>query len=395
MNSQVSLISLDTQSDENLLNAKLRIENPEGEENLVKQIPDRSEVPQIIADYDVTPTGGRKIPGHEETYVWCAHCKSATHWNGYLARYDSDGVGILIGKDCGYKHYGVDFEKNRRVFVAKKNRQHYLVQLKKITPRLTDIIIEINELVECGVLKAFHDFRGNISAKSKQTGLTGQPSIAHFGELGSTFDDLVTSNNKWLCTVVFERDFEAEEKLREEKAKDLQPYLDMTTTEKKKYHTEYGRPDLKIENKFKKAIKNTAPLAGWELFDYSRSPRPKLVDCLEQLRLIFKDSSTKHTNGVATGQLIILVQTVAKIVRELCEVRNELSALSAFFSTKNLANVVECMNSMVNSEENPYSTHGKSLFFNDKYGRKHRITAQQVAMPKCSAILEMDGILNQ
>ena len=54
-------------ADEVLINARLKIDQPEAEANLLKVIPVRDEIPVIEAYYSVAPPGGKNNEGSRDS----------------------------------------------------------------------------------------------------------------------------------------------------------------------------------------------------------------------------------------------------------------------------------------------------------------------------------------
>lgn len=383
-----------TIADSELLSAHLRVENPEMEDNIVATIPDTNELPTIVADYNMRPEGGKNIPDFHETYIWCAHCNAKTHWNGYIARLQN-GTGFLVGKDCGKKHYGIDFDEVEKVFKAQKDRQYYLQQLQKISPRMADVIVEMNSLRDSDAVVKFHAFRKQFSGAVVLDDNHTEHFGNGFGRLAPNLTNLIKDNNKFLCKVVHERDFEAEEREQEENAKDNTEYDNLNTTQKRIYHSKYGRPNRTIVKRFKKVLKNTSVLAGWELFDYSYNPRFTFQSLGDELRSIYASNSLIATQGVTTLKLSKLVKTIRGILKSTKEAVNALNAQNNFFDVRNLQAVVECLNTMDRERAKPFSVDGASLCYEDSNGLLSKISGGKIELPNCEVVTSLDELLSE
>ena len=106
-------------SDDELLAADLRIDDPQTLDNLLDAPPETDEVPEIEFEYDTRMT--------DIGMVRCIHCKKTAknHNRGFVLRF-ADGRRMLFGKDCGEKQYGAVFTLAKRDFRSASKRKALL-----------------------------------------------------------------------------------------------------------------------------------------------------------------------------------------------------------------------------------------------------------------------------
>src|SRR5277367_1741821 len=87
-----------TLTDQELIEAKLDIFDPETLAGLLPDLPSDYMDSVLEAQYDTTTTTGKMVR--------CIHCKKYNHYHGFVFRTPRDER-ILVGIDCGEKIYGV------------------------------------------------------------------------------------------------------------------------------------------------------------------------------------------------------------------------------------------------------------------------------------------------
>lgn len=366
-------------SDDYLLQTDLRIQDPEAEQSLLEAVPDNGEVPSIVAWYNVRPEGGKRNPDYSDTFVWCAHCRGRRHWAGYLARY-SDGTGILIGNVCGNKQYGVDFDRVENEFISKKNRQTYLRQFVALKASIAPIVAELHAAINSDVVRRFHDlrrylayhYREPLGPRQEDEIDTPDPADrALFPFLSVTMGQVVMKNENQLFRTVKERDFEAEERERERLQEKYTEYDSLTVSAKKRWHQLNGRPKRDVPKIFRPTPRNFAALRGSDLFRFVVKPKPQLEALWEQAKGMYAEDLRASTDSYSTSELKRIVLAFREIADTAFEIREQLTAPDAFFEPRNLANVVECMNSVLEYENKPgrYSSDGNEIRFIDSSGQ--------------------------
>lgn len=97
----------------------------------------------ILFQYNATPPGGKKA-GHKE-HIPCAFGHGVKHWKGYGIELE-DGRRALIGKDCGKKHFGLDFQSFENSFRAEATRQYELNRLIALREAMPAALAELAAL---------------------------------------------------------------------------------------------------------------------------------------------------------------------------------------------------------------------------------------------------------
>lgn len=94
------------------------IDDPRTLERILDVLPGTAVVPEIEYGYDVTPPKGALRD--QSTMVACIHCGHPNHWIGLVMKYP-DGSRILVGHDCGFNHYGIEFTRQHQLFTEQRN----------------------------------------------------------------------------------------------------------------------------------------------------------------------------------------------------------------------------------------------------------------------------------
>ncbi len=115
-------------TDRELREREFTVEDPENLHSLEATLPADYLDADIEYWYDA-----RSKSGSKRQYVWCAHDQKRTHWCGYVMRTPS-GTRFLLGKDCGEKLFGLNFEEIAKDFHQLRERQSLLVR--------QDVVIE-------------------------------------------------------------------------------------------------------------------------------------------------------------------------------------------------------------------------------------------------------------
>jgi hypothetical protein len=124
-------------SDDELSSARLEIDDPLSLPNLSLERPPADNPPEIVGEYHLPQ-------GHD--LVWCCHCQSHSHRNGFAVT-NSTGQQYLLGSECGPKHYGFAFEFAARDHKAKVKRKGILDRLKAIVATAPAVKASIQEIL--------------------------------------------------------------------------------------------------------------------------------------------------------------------------------------------------------------------------------------------------------
>lgn len=126
-----------TISDEELLDANFLAKSPSSLEHLLTDFPDSTELPEVEFAYDTKFSSGEKIR--------CVHCKFNNHNKGFVLQF-SNGDRVLVGRICGKKRYGADFEFVERSFNSAKERAAYLKRRRRTLDSAAEFVQELAEM---------------------------------------------------------------------------------------------------------------------------------------------------------------------------------------------------------------------------------------------------------
>ena len=142
---------IDNEDDETLLNLELATDDPEGLEGYTQKLPADFKQADITLKYEMP-----KITGTNDDYSWCAYCQKKTHRKGYVLKSNSGAV-FAIGKVCGKKLYGVDWQNTERRFTDLRRLQLSVSRLHACRHSLQLLVGELRELKRSGVVHVFEE----------------------------------------------------------------------------------------------------------------------------------------------------------------------------------------------------------------------------------------------
>jgi hypothetical protein len=145
-------------SDEQLSSARLEIDDPLSLPNLSLERPPADLPPEIVGEYH--------LPGSHDL-VWCCHCQSHSHRNGFAVT-NSTGTNYLLGSECGPKHYGFTFAYAARDHKAKVKRKGILDRMKAIWAAAPEVQAAITELLHSDGLRLIDQKREELRRASDE-----------------------------------------------------------------------------------------------------------------------------------------------------------------------------------------------------------------------------------
>jgi hypothetical protein len=138
-------------TDDQLIEAELMTDDPEGLENLVYEIPPGDEEPYVEFKYDL------RLSGREE--FRCVH-GNHRHLAGFVMK--KAGKRFLVGWMCGKTVYGEDFDAYTADFDAAVSRQDALRRVRAIRRAVDPFVVWLGEVSASEVFKQYGRVRGQI-----------------------------------------------------------------------------------------------------------------------------------------------------------------------------------------------------------------------------------------
>lgn len=139
-------------NDAQLAQAALKLEDPASVDGYTRARSDPTLSPQIVAAYDLTPSGGRKA-SPDGPWFWCSYCQKENHWRGVLVA-GSDGSRHSIGHECAAQHYGHSFDGAKSAFADEIQRKRALSGLAAIVLSAAAVEVTISAILHSAGLKA-------------------------------------------------------------------------------------------------------------------------------------------------------------------------------------------------------------------------------------------------
>lgn len=288
---------------------------------------------EVEFEYDETP---KDVPSHmrgKETKVGCIQCKkAANHWKGFVFK-NSDNQRMLIGKDCGERHYGAHYEDIQRDFEGAKIRQHDLnvvVRSYPILPRLSE---ELTAVADHLSYKQLDQAQSNL--KINMLGIFQRlTSAARTGRMVIVRDQIPN-----------------EEAMSQRRARNanVRAKLDsLSKSEKRRLEAIGELPELEDESTplLKTVEIGAFPLKGSELFN-SRTIgiHREMIHGVARLAKVFYDHLQNQTSDNLTSKELSTERAkLEDMARQVLTAMEEIAAMAQFFEQDHLAQVAAWAN---------------------------------------------------
>jgi transcriptional regulator NrdR family protein len=305
-------------TDEQLLETAFRADDPVSLDRIVQELPQTDEIPFVEFAYNTKAGSGLRVR--------CIHCRWENHNRGFVLRF-RDGTRILVGKDCGKKIYGADFDLIEKDFDAAKDRAYYLRRRR-------------------AAIEAARTFRAKLAA------LQRDPALEQFRTAKVAFNRAMPNLARALASACRQdagalyveapvRDFEAEARREEQQEVLAQRIGAMTKTAIKKARDAglLRRPGDKPKPIYKYVPKLSATIAGQAFFLADREFPHVVIDNLAERVLQILDVLT--SGNMSTPQLRVVFRDFDGILADLLAEIDRLVQLTYAFEVGNLSRIAE------------------------------------------------------
>jgi len=319
--------------------------------------------------------------GHKERLVACAHCGRRNHYRGYVLRYH-DGSRILIGKDCGIKHYGLWFHQKQSTFEAHLARANILQKIRETARSLPMAVSEISDIVD----SRWPQKAANLAWEFKN----------RFPKL---LDRLSTADRGWLSVQVQERDYERENRRDakiDEKIRRRAQAVGMDPDDYFRQNREVLNADESLRKTpiFKTATKDVYRLAGHNYLKVALSDAPEtLKNILSSLNEQVRKLADLRTDGIKDSELRTHIQAVRGYVNHVYSILNDLGSANAFFSTENMKELANWAKT-IGTNEGSYSFESGTLNLRTA-GRNLPLKPEPVALPDLPVLAKLRNELRR
>ena len=160
--------------DATLIGARLRVTDPYAAPGYVRARPNEVAPPVIVAEYDLTPPGGKKA-NPDAPMVWCAKCQEENHWLGLVISVGDKAHSI--GHECAAKHYGATFAGVRRDFNERRKRQGLLTRLAELRINEAPLSSAIQSILTSDGLASIDKKRNEIKSAAPNAFLSLQGAV--------------------------------------------------------------------------------------------------------------------------------------------------------------------------------------------------------------------------
>lgn len=293
------------------------VDDPRTLDGVLSIVPGEAPVPEMEFSYDISPPKGSIRD--ESTMATCVHCRHPNHWHGFVMRFP-DGSRILVGKDCGFKLYGAEFNEKHRSFKSARATSLRLSRIRTIDAQVDKSLGELWALAQAPALIAVLTVRKQLRDR--------MPALARALGAVATSGGMLSYEVQVDDVIGQLRDESLEEDPDQKKAE--------TDGEKKK-------PRTRTETR------NHGSLKGAMLFRTEQSPASVIEEQQAKLRAFWRpDRKSGTPTPLEKAEIKTLSETKAGTLvadtRRAVEVAEEMiglgHALAAFFERDNLVRIV-------------------------------------------------------
>ncbi len=299
-------------SDDQLLTTAFRTDDPARLPGIVQILPNTSDMPVVEFAYNTAGAGIGKVR--------CIHCKYDNHNRGFVLKFDN-GTRMLVGKDCGKKIYGADFDAIEKDFNAARDRADFLKMRLALIAHSSTLKTALANLASHPSIAMFAEARRDFNRA--MAGVAASLASAAMTQSGALFvEDRV-------------RDFEAEVK-REEKQELLQAQIDkFSKTEIKKLRSTGALPSgaRKLRPIYKQVSRQIGTLAGLRFFELREMPAPTIESLNKR---VWSSLSALETQRMSNVQLGRFFREFHGMIDDILAVIDRLAAPLDAFEQRNL-----------------------------------------------------------
>lgn len=315
-----------SESDQLLINRRFQIEEPQGLPGLLDAPPSSLAGFEVEYEYDQRP---KDVPkGSRKDMLRCIQCTSSpNHWRGFVFKH-ADGRRMLIGKDCGKRHYHADYEEIKLAFDRFKMRQYDLKVLMGAYPSLPYL---------SKTLLATADHRSY-----NQLDQTHSDFRAH---MSSVFQKLTISARSGETVFVHE-EIPDEDKISQRKARNAiirTQLAAMTLTERKRLRANNELPQEEDESKpiTKVNVIGSFRLQGMGLFGNIKieTHREAIRGCGRLAEAFFKSLQNQSSQNLRSIELTKERSKLENMAQRVLNAMDEIASMANFFESTHLIQV--------------------------------------------------------
>jgi hypothetical protein len=239
-----------------------------------------------------------------------------------------DGDRFLVGHDCGARIYGARFDVIKRDFDQARERASALRRVRKIRMALPGFLRWLRELERHRSLRAFHEAQ-----------------VAFHQRMPRLWTELrmVASREGALVLQQEQRDFEAEERAKEQYERDRAEWNSGTVTERKRRRHYGQRPPTKpVLPMFKFVPVTIGTLGPRILFNDENPPAQAISSLVERLEGVLSqiNRDDRPTDRILSSISKQASQQVAEVEAQI----RRLEELVDFFQPRHLHTIVDWAN---------------------------------------------------
>jgi hypothetical protein len=298
-------------SDSELLARNFNVDDPEQLDHLLSSIPANDEVPSVEFQYHT--------PGGRSAFVYCAHCNERTHNHGFVMKYQN-GNRILVGRDCGKKLYGLNFNTAYNDFKAAQNRAFELKRKMALLNLEVDFCAALNDLLNNPAVRQYEGVRRDF--------------LKVFAGLTRDLQNSASRENGQLNRLEKVRDREAEETREEDAERQIQEASKFGKSKRKSLVNAGQIPSTKRKLKpiFKYSSVPIGRVSGLDIVLPLHPPSVLILDLQNRVAGFFKQLKEQSE----TIKLSLLFKNFEQILIGLNAQIDRLCLLPLLFQPQNL-----------------------------------------------------------
>jgi hypothetical protein len=322
-------------NDSELRGREFTTASPDTLDGLLHNVPADRGTPAVEFNYDVTPPGGQK-QRDLRPYIRCVHCNENNHWKGFVLKY-ADGARITVGKDCGAKIYGAQFDTAKRAFDRLRSRQDYLRRFDAMKAAYAPMLVELRGLLDHVATQRFYEMRNTF--KSRLTALH------------TALEQAAQSRGGVLYSFSQRRDLAAEERRETRELREIEEFKKLPAYERKQLEEDGRKPTVTKTPMYAREERVAGRLGGSALFDSSVNPKSEFQNALNSIESTIGDITRGKTEAVSNEQFRDAIKKLRQACDRVLAAARALDAPQELFEAGNMSALVAWANGQGRSSQ--------------------------------------------
>ncbi len=234
----------------------------------------------------------------------------------------NDGTRFLLGKDCGSKMYGADFNGVHRTFEVQRSRQRRLRRYFSAREQLPALLADLRALLSDPIHETYVVFKSDLRRRF--------PQLFHeLTEIARRADSVLYVEDRT-------RDYAAEQRRDDRHRKEEEDFANLTQTQRKKLRERGLEPKRESRFLYQTNRRQIGVLSGGQFLKSTSIPKDVISDCVVRLSGIHSEMSARKTDNMRTEQIQAVLNLAKGLMNRIEEQLDAIESIIQFFGTRNL-----------------------------------------------------------